>query len=534
MKFLRQTAFILAAAVTLTTLTSCQGDYSNASVKHVKGRTYVTDDMNGSYTGDWKGDRPEGYGELIISDDEYYKGEWVHGVLYGQGEIRKVTDDGVWKYYKGECASNYPSGEGQMFMGIDGDPYLIEVDGDFGNESSLMYFITDENGKLMETGGIRNGGFVNYVDNDSADIPWIHYSEEEKIFMDNLAVYAASQAEEFASSYSGTEFYEARYTEKYNEVYNDLYENHVNIHKGEEDYGKYFGQTDENSLPNGYGYYETYTIYNDIASGYLVFRSVLGKWKDGHIDGYYTEVQNINTTSYREDGCMSEGKGVGDFVSSHDMTYADGINMITVVTMNLDEVNSYQLCEDGAYRTGYRREDYYFDDGRYGFQEIRYRKDSSNSSMMTYLDEPCIREGSYCNYDKNGNVIDYGIPANGGTTEGWESLAPNYKDLWDTVLLIGGIMLGGYAVYKVSSWASKPIFSLDDDVVRMVENSREYYKRSTEDYHKNMAKREELLDQARGLRDQAAGTDGYTMNGLLDEAERLEREAESYHRSIFS
>ena len=31
-----------------------------------------------------------------------------------------------------------------MLMGVDGDPYLIEVDGDFGDESSLMYFATDE------------------------------------------------------------------------------------------------------------------------------------------------------------------------------------------------------------------------------------------------------------------------------------------------------------------------------------------------------------------------------------------------------
>ncbi|MBD5139005.1 MAG: hypothetical protein HDT24_06835 [Ruminococcus sp.] len=534
MKFLRQTAFILAAAVTLTTLTSCQGDYSNSSVKHVTNKAYASDYMNGKYTGDWKGDRPDGYGELIISDDEYYKGEWVHGVLYGQGEIRKVSDDGVWKYYKGECASNYPSGEGQMLMGIEGDPYLIEVDGDFGDESSLMYFVTDEKGKLIETGGICNGGFVNYVDNDSADIPWVHYSEEEKIFMDNLDVYAAEHAEEFASSYSGTKFYEEKYTAKYNEIYNDLYENHVNIHKGEEDYGRYFGQTDENGLPNGYGYYETYTIYNDVASGFLAFRSVLGKWKDGHIDGYYTEVQNINTTSYREDGCMSEGKGVGDFVSSHDVTASDGVNRITVVTMNLDEVNSYQLCDDGAYRTGYRRTDYYFDDGSYGFQEVRYRKDSNASGYMTYLGEPCVREGSYCNYDKDGNVIDYGIPENNGTTEGWQSLAPNYKDLWDTVLIIGGIMLGGYAAYKVYSWASAPIFSEDAGAARMIENAREYRIRSTEDYFESNAKRDELLDQARSKREQAERESGYRRNDLLNDAEKLEREAESHYRSIFS
>lgn len=510
MKLLKTTAFILAAAVTLTTLTSCQGDYSNANVTQVTDKSYSVDGVKGKYTGDWKGDRPEGYGELIVSDDEYYKGEWVHGVLYGQGEIRKVYDEGVWKHYKGECASNYPSGEGQMLMGVEGDPYLIEVDGDFGDESSLMYFATDEKGKLIEVGGIRGGGFVNYLE-DGADVPWISYSEDEKDYQEMLEREAESQAE-----------------------YDELYAAHLESQSTSKfpNNGKYFGQTDENGIPNGYGYYETTTIYNDIAIG-PVFMSKLGKWKDGHIEGYYTERQSFDTRSYREDGCIEDGHGVGDFVSSDDQTFADGTNKVTVVTMNLDEVNSYQLCDDGAYRTGYRRTDYYFDDGSYGFQEVRYRKDSSASGYMTYLGEPCVREGSYCNYDKNGNVIDYGIPENNGTTEGWQSLAPNYKDLWDTVLIIGGIMLGGYAAYKVYSWASAPIFSEDAGVTRMIESSREYRIRSTEDYFESNAKRDELLDQARSKREQAERESGYRRNDLLNDAEKLEREASSYYRSIF-
>ena len=533
MKFLRQTAFILAAAVTLTTLTSCQDNYSNASVTQVTDKSYSVDGIKGKYTGDWKGDRPEGYGELIVSADEYYKGEWVHGVLYGQGEIRKVSDDGTWKHYTGECASNYPSGEGQMLMGVEGDSYIIEVDGDFGSESSLMYFATDEKGKLIEVGGICNGGFVSYLEDD-ADVPWISYSEDEKNYQESYERDAASQAERETESYLGTDEYEARYAERYAEIYNELYSAHLESQSNSKfpNSGKYFGQTDENGIPNGYGYYVTDTIYNDIAIG-PVFMSKLGKWKDGHIEGYYTERQSCDSRSYREDGCIEDGQGVGDFISSDDQTFADGVNKVTVVTMNLDEVNSYQLCDDGAYRTGYRRTDYYFDDGSYGFQEVRYRKDSSASGYMTYLGEPCVREGSYCNYDKNGNVIDYGIPENNGTTEGWQSLAPNYKDLWDTVLIIGGIMLGGYAAYKVYSWAGGDLFGEDSGAARMIENAREYRIRSTEDYNSNMAKREELLDQARGLRDQAAGADGYTLNGLLDEAERLEREAESHYRSIF-
>lgn len=532
MKALKSTAFILAAAITLTTLTSCQGDYADASVTQVTNKSFTMDDLHGLYTGSWKGDRPEGYGEFIISDNEYYKGEWVHGVLYGQGEIRKIYDDGVWKHYKGECASSFPSGNGQMFMGVDGESYLIEVDGDFGNESSLLYFLTDEKGKLIELGGICGGGFVNYLDDDNADIPWISYSEDEKIYQENLEEYAASQAEKDMAGYLGTDEYEARYAQRYAEIYDEFYSDHIKLHKDEEDYGKYIGQVDENGIPNGYGYYETYTTYNDIAVG-PVFLSKLGTWKDGHIEGYYTELQNIDSRSYREDGCIKDGIGVGDYVSSDDQTFAGGVNKVTVVTMNLDEINSYQLCEDGAYRTGYRRTDYYFDDGSYGFQEVRYRKDSSASGYMTYLGEPCIREGSYCNYDKDGNVIDYGIPANNGTTEGWESLAPNYDDLWETVLIIGGIMLGGYAVYKVYSWANTPIFHESPGAVRIIENAREAARISTEDYNTNMAKRKELLEEARQTREEASSKAGYTRNNLLNEAEKLEREAESHYRSIF-
>ena len=293
-----------------------------------------------------------------------------------------------------------------MLMGVGGDPYLIEVDGDFGDESSLMYFATDEKGKLIEVGGVRGGGFVNYLEDD-ADVPWISYSEDEKNYQESYERDAASQAERETESYLGTEEYEARYAERYAEIYDELYSAHLESQSNSKfpNSGKYIGQTDENGIPNGYGYYETNTIYNDIAIG-PVFMSKLGKWKDGHIEGYYTERQSFDSRSYREDGCIQDGQGVGDFVSSDDQTFSDGTNKGTVVTMNLDEVNSYQLCDDGAYRTGYRRTDYYFDDGSYGFQEVRYRKDSNASGYMTYLVEHCVREGSYCNYDKIGNVID--------------------------------------------------------------------------------------------------------------------------------
>lgn len=485
MKFLKATAFFLAAAFTLTTLTSCQGNYSNASVTQVTDKKYSADKIKGSYTGDWKGDRPEGYGELAVSDDEYYKGEWVHGVLYGQGEIRKVSDDGVWEYYNGECASNYPAGDGQMLMGIDGDPYVIEVDGDFADETSLLYFVTDEKGKLIELGGVRDGELVNYLEDD-ADVPWISYSE-------------------------------------------DIYSK-----KDDGSYGKYIGQTDENGIPNGYGYYVAYTTYNDIASGLLTDVCKIGTWKDGHIDGYYTTLQVFGTVSYREDGCIKDGIKVGDFISYENRTFNDGTTRDTIVKMNLDEVNSFQLCEDGAYRTGYRITECYNSDGTKTHQEVRYRRDSSASGYITYLGEPCVIEGFYRFYDANGKPYEEGRPANGGKTEGWESTTPrnNSEDLWETIRIVvpivAGMGIGVYLISKIdSSWENS-------EAKKMVDRTREAARKSTEDYFASNAKRRELLDQARSKREQANGESGYRRNNLLDDAEKLEREAETYRRGIIT
>ncbi|MDE5993601.1 MAG: hypothetical protein K2G87_11200, partial [Oscillospiraceae bacterium] len=450
-----------------------------------------------------------------------------------QGEIRKVSDDGIWKQYKGECASNYPSGEGQMLMGIEGDPYLIEVDGDFGDESSLMYFATDEKGKLIEVGGIRGGEFGSYLEDD-ADVPWISYSEEEKNYQEMLERDAASQAERDTESYLGTEEYEARYAERYAEIYDERYSEHINSKKDDGSYGKYFGQTDENGIPNGYGYYVAYTTYNDIASGLLTDLCKIGTWKDGHIDGYYTTLQTFGTVNYREDGCIKDGNKVGDFISYENRTYNDGSKRDTIVKMNLDEVNSYQLCEDGAYRTGYRITECYNSDGTKSHQEVRYRRDNSASGYITYLGEPCVIEGFYRVYDENGRPIDEGRPANGGTTEGWESTTPrnNSEDLWETVRIVVPLAAGfGIGVY----FANKVDFSWENsEGKKMVDRTRDAARRSTEDYFASNAKREELLEQARNKRELAERESGYRRNDLLKDAEKLEREAETYHRGIFS
>ena len=176
-KYLKAVAVFLAAAMMLT---ACAGgkdnsdpekidkkdlsEYEKASVTQVKDQTYTFDEREGLYTGDWKGNRPDGNGKLVISSDEYYSGEWSNGSLVGQGEMKNVYDDGSYRYYKGECLYNQPAGEGKLIYGYE-DGSFTEIDGDFNDESTLICYLVDETGKLVDVGSMKDGKFTSYVDN---------------------------------------------------------------------------------------------------------------------------------------------------------------------------------------------------------------------------------------------------------------------------------------------------------------------------------------------------------------------------------
>ncbi len=393
MRSLKSTAFILAVAIALTsTLTSCQSivkdKYSSASVTQVTDQPFTLGGKEGLYTGDWKGDRPEGNGDLIISDNEYYKGEWRCGILLGQGIISKIYDDGSSMYYKGECAYDTPAGEGTMYFSMADNQYFMLAEGDFTNESTLRCYITDVYGKLCDIGGINNGEFISYVDNP----------------IDGITVSCLENDKGYILEGSP---------------------------------GRYIGQTDENGVPNGYGYYEMYPA-NNFQCSYL------GEWKDGYIDGYYTRLWSNGALSIKVVGCLKDGYDVGEYES-----YTYDANGLTVKKRNYDtydKFSTFELGDDGIYRGSYETTEYFNNDGTYGYNKRRktYKLLDDGSYDLDYIYGGTSDEGEYCNYDQYGNVTDYGKPLAGG----WQSLKSNEIGLKDKLIAAGVVLLGAYATYK--------------------------------------------------------------------------------------
>lgn len=393
MKLLKSTAMFLAAAITLTTLTSCSG----GEVKQVEDKPFTVDGMKGSYTGDWKGSRPNGNGELIISDDEYYRGEWNKGALFGQGEIRKVLDDGSWEYYKGECAKNTPAGKGQKIIGSNNNSSKIEIDGDFSDESTLMYYATDDTGKLVDIGSIRKDEYVSFVGNpDFEGIPF-----EDWVRMDtaNGFVFASMKCD-----------------------------------------GKYIGQTDENGVPNGYG-------YSTSDDGYHKYYYKLGTWKDGQIEGDYTEWKYDNGQWSTRIGSMKDGVDVGEYT-----LYTEYPDYCTVEKNNYDTSYTYTLCSDGKYRTGYTTRETYYNDGGCFYQKYLTLKNNPDDWEYYY-------EGEYAECDKDGNLIECGkADTRSSCSLRWVSYEQAYKDeLWEKlapVVAVGIFAVGSYALWSSANSAS--------------------------------------------------------------------------------
>lgn len=95
----------------------------------------------GVYTGEWKDDKPNGYGKFVYSQDVIYEGEWKDGKLHGQGiatGYEGTRFEGEWKYgkldgygtksdngntYVGEFKEGMMHGKGTLTM-ADGTSYV--------------------------------------------------------------------------------------------------------------------------------------------------------------------------------------------------------------------------------------------------------------------------------------------------------------------------------------------------------------------------------------------------------------------------
>lgn len=393
MKHMKPIALLLAMSIMLTTFSGCGSE--TAAVTNVSEKPFTVNDREGLYTGEWKSKRPNGNGELIISDTEYYKGEWCDGMLLGQGEFALLCDDGSYMHYEGKCADDMPIGEGTMTISSADSPYLLTIRGNFADESTLMCFTTDDVQKLCDIGIIRNGEFISCVDNPNA--------------VEGITAMRVINDKGF--------------------TYND-------------NPGKYIGETDENGIPNGYGYFELYPVTNEYTNQCIKY-NCLGSWKDGYIEGYYTSLWDNGMVGVKTVGCMTGGRDVGEYESYTYDSYG-----LTVEKMNYDTYDNYdnfELGDDGIYRGSYKETEYFSNDGTYGYNKRRktYKLLDDGSYDLEYALH-VNDEGEYCNYDRYGNVIDYGVPLESG----WQSLQPNDITLKDVLITAGVVLLGAYATYK--------------------------------------------------------------------------------------
>lgn len=220
--------------------------YTNAPITEVEDQPYTLNKVTGEYSGDWKGNRPEGEGTLWLSDDEYYYSEnWSNGEINGYAEIKRYDSDGKLRQYKGVCAYSEPYGNGTLEIGSEGDELRMVIDGDFTKPSELLYYTLDENGGCVDVGGFITGEFESYMENSGVTgREWLIDRQP-----------------------TGGATYKSRS-------------------------GHYIGQVNENGLPDGYGYYaEDY----ELNQGIIVQLTsctyyAIGSWKNGKLEGYFTDV----------------------------------------------------------------------------------------------------------------------------------------------------------------------------------------------------------------------------------------------------
>lgn len=379
-KLIKATAMLLAVTMTLT---ACQGEnptqpqtvqslekeytaYLNAAVTEVEDKPFTLNGMKGTYSGDWKGNRPEGEGTFWLNDNEYYYSEnWVNGDINGQGEIRRLGSDGKVRFYTGECVYSEPFGQGTMEIGEDGDEFRTVIDGDFSDSSGLLYFTLNAEGRCTNIGGYINGEYESYVNNP--DVTGMEFLVERTPI--------------------GGAAYKSRT-------------------------GYYIGQVNEAGLPDGYGYYsEQYETEGGI---YLQLNSVsyqtLGSWKDGKVEGYFSDVilsgdtitetetgfwgnkketkYNVTNSTKRE-GFLKRDKLVGTYSISTTVEsdpprpLADGA---VVTTMNYDTnikmVERFDIDGSHTYEWQHMLSETYSDEGEFA----KFNKDGKMTIHKTLND----------------------------------------------------------------------------------------------------------------------------------------------------
>ena len=497
--------------------------YVNSDVVQVKDKEILINGKTGAFTGDWKGDRPEGYGECAIGENEFCKGTWENGYLSGQGEMSK-EEDGVLTVYEGEFALNNPCGVGVMTITSDDSESKILVKGTFGEGYYPLYFSLDEEGRLVDIGSYDNGTFITFIDN--YDYQGMSYIPE-----------SLKQPER---------------------EFNGGIGNIVECTQ----YGEYYGEIDNNGLPNGYGYLRLYDNYSWPDGAQNQTLDYLAEWKNGECDGLvtyymhssssntvYEEVQeslwdillgNYTTKAATQTQTIDKkviGSLKGDNFIGENTFYTNTVHepaeyddgLVISKTYFVDEnTGYYDLREwyspynDGTYRTPEERKEYYYTDGRTGYESRTYILDNKPSDQINMVSYDRI-EGEYCFFDSDGNVIDYGVPS--GTS--WAKLDPpkDYTELRNALIALG---IGAVAIKSGLALADSDFFSVDTDKKNFDSSDwcQSFYdaceaeRKADEDSY---FKRKELLEKAEEAR----------KLGNEYDARKYENEADQYSGVIF-
>lgn len=492
--------------------------YTTSPVTQVTNKTYSINNSVGSYTGEWKGNRPEGEGVLAINEDEYYRGIWKNGYLHGQCEIFLHENDDITKYYRGECEYNQPSGNGIMYC-IVGDDNLVCYQGDFSDTGDMCYYTFVDNGKILtDIGQIVDGKHVSYI-NDN------YFSGKEYL------------PEEFKFT-----------SDKYGYV-----DSFITKQKSE-----FFGAYNSSGLPHGYGYLKitnTLTGKNG-KENQKMYVDVLGNWENGKLTGYVTYIERIEGEVIEKKSSFFGGtketvktyshyvKKYGQYQNGHfygnfstDYYYSgdyvvqnNGIFLNTEI--NEVDPNSYQLYSDGLYRTDYELESYYLPNGKYSEKKRRYVCKDINNISERYA------EGEYFVCDDKGRTLDYGESDKNGTH--WKSTMPEEEKQKGKIsveeldkigiLLIAGIGIAALAKTYYDINTGDP----SDPAFKYVAEAKRRSIEETEKYHREKEIFNDYMRQAQEKRSEAEREDiPYKQKQLYQEAENLERKASEHSMSIF-
>ena len=477
--------------------------YVNSEITSVTDEPYTMNGRSGKYTGDWKGDRPEGEGKLVIDDNQYCCGAWINGMLDGNGESVTYKDNGMIYKYSGFFTANEPSGEGVLRIEEPGSDYYTLICGDFSSSEMQYGIYTKQNDYLSDAGKCINGQMISFVENP--EMEGIDYSDP------TLAVY---------------DKYDER--SKY-----DHYE------------GKYYGDVDENGLPNGYGYFkgdchyttvyaatydETYWDTNNwlqfsedewnelsdaekdkfafwMRTGYdydtaidPVHINYLGKWEHGKRIGeyricYWNDTKpdwGIDEYAFIDANGNYEGEATsitfGEPFKMRTIEYEDAVMWVT--RQNNDTFYDCKLCDDGSYRGSDQKTEVYFTNGNYGLFVHRILKASPDSSKET-------TEGEWYIYNSDNKLLECGIYVPGSGWVSYEYLEKLEQDKnrqrlenWEALGLAVGV---GLALYGLAKWEEKS----DAEFFQKVKERSAAAQRETQQYLENKERKQDLLDEAR-------------------------------------